>query len=664
MASAPGDRARPSSRSTAGGWSAACTGWRPTCARSTGTRAHPAPLAGPGPPPGGGPGGLHQRRQVDPAQPPHRCRCPGGGPALRHPRPPHPPAGPARRRDGAGHRHRRGSSASCPTSWWRRSAPPSTRCAWPTWWCTWSTGRPPTPRARSTRCARCWPRSAPTDVPELLVVNKADRSPEAAEAWRLPDPRRRGGRLGPHRRGHRRAAAGRGRPPAGGRPGGGAGRSPGPGATCWPPCTARARWWTSRHGDEAATVHVVLDEAGRARFAEFVAGRLRDGPTSPASGPPRTPTTGWRALRPAGRARCPGGLVDCSVGTPCDPPPPAVVRALASSGTERGYPASAGQPGAAAGRGRLAASAGSGSTWTPAPWRPASGTKELVASTPHYLRLRDPERDTVLYPAVVVPDLRHGGDAGRLPGRGGAAPAEADGAGSTSTPIAADDAERAVLLWVNSPSNPTGGLTDLGGGRRLGTGATACPVFSDECYTEFTWDGPPRSILQHGTRRGGGRALAVQALEPGRGAGRLLRRRPRAGGLPARRAPARRAHGPRAGAGGGGGGPGRRRPRGRAAASATASGSSSWPHVLGAAGCPVEPARPAASTCGCRCPTPVGRRLGHGRRPGRGRRDAGQPRRPLRGPAGAGYVRMAVVQPMERLRLVAERLEAAGWRAA
>ncbi len=24
------------------------------------------------------------------------------------------------------------------------------------------------------------------------------------------------------------------------------------------------------------------------------------------------------------------------------------------------------------------------------------------------------------------------------------------------------------------------------------------PVFSDECYAEFTWDGPPRSVLQHG----------------------------------------------------------------------------------------------------------------------------------------------------------------------
>jgi aspartate/methionine/tyrosine aminotransferase len=50
---------------------------------------------------------------------------------------------------------------------------------------------------------------------------------------------------------------------------------------------------------------------------------------------------------------------------------------------------------------------------------------------------------------------------------------------------------------VNSPSNPTGGLDDLGyaadWGRRHGI-----PVFSDECYTEFTWSTAPQSILQHG----------------------------------------------------------------------------------------------------------------------------------------------------------------------
>ena len=39
-----------------------------------------------------------------------------------------------------------------------------------------------------------------------------------------------------------------------------------------------------------------------------------------------------------------GGLVDLSIGTPCDPPPPAVIEALASSNAERGYPPSVGTP--------------------------------------------------------------------------------------------------------------------------------------------------------------------------------------------------------------------------------------------------------------------------------------------------------------------------------
>ena len=37
-----------------------------------------------------------------------------------------------------------------------------------------------------------------------------------------------------------------------------------------------------------------------------------------------------------------GGLVDLSIGTPCDPPPAAVIEALARSGAERGYPPSIG----------------------------------------------------------------------------------------------------------------------------------------------------------------------------------------------------------------------------------------------------------------------------------------------------------------------------------
>ena len=192
----------------------------------------------------------------------------------------------------------------------------------------------------------------------------------------------------------------------------------------------------------------------------------------------------------------PGGVVDCSIGTPCDPPPPGVIEALSSSGTERGYPASAGSP----------ALIGAAAAWLERrfglPVVPAGsvaacvGTKELVASVPHVLRLRQPERDTVLYPAVSYPTYAMGAALAGcravpvppLPGRPG---------GLDLSTIAESDADRALVLWSNSPSNPTGGLGDLAAEAAWGR-AHGVPVFSDECYAEFTWAGPPRTVLQHG----------------------------------------------------------------------------------------------------------------------------------------------------------------------
>lgn len=195
--------------------------------------------------------------------------------------------------------------------------------------------------------------------------------------------------------------------------------------------------------------------------------------------------------------RLPGGVVDCSVGTPCDPPPATVVRALALSGTERGYPSSAGSPAFR----RAAAdwlARRFGVTVEPSAIAACVGTKELVASTAHYLRLRYPARDTVLYPAVSYPTYAMGAT---LAGCRAVAvpPADADGSGLDLDAVDADDVRRALLLWANSPGNPTGGLTDLeslaGWGRRRDV-----PIFSDECYAEFTWRGRPRSILQSGSR--------------------------------------------------------------------------------------------------------------------------------------------------------------------
>lgn len=181
-----------------------------------------------------------------------------------------------------------------------------------------------------------------------------------------------------------------------------------------------------------------------------------------------------------------GGAVDLSIGTPGDPPAPAVLDALASSGTERGYPPSIGTE-------ALRAAVAEwfdrrfGVDVDPSDVGAAIGTKELVAGLPHWLRLRDPSRDTVLYPEVSYPSYAMG----------------ATLAGCRAVPVPMDDrwrldlshidpadAARALCLWANTPGNPAGGLDDLTAVAEWGR-RHRVPVFSDECYVEFTWSGPP-----------------------------------------------------------------------------------------------------------------------------------------------------------------------------
>ncbi len=189
-----------------------------------------------------------------------------------------------------------------------------------------------------------------------------------------------------------------------------------------------------------------------------------------------------------------GGLVDLSVGTPCDPPSAAVVAALGASGAEAGYPTSIGSPAfrdAAIGwlHRRF------GVDVSPTQVAACVGTKEFVASLPHLLRLRDPGRDTVLYPAVSYPSYAMGAE---LAGCRAVPVGVDDGWHVDLSTISADDAARALCLWVNTPANPTGAVDDLGAAAAWGRDH-GVPVFSDECYVEFTWNGPGHTILEHGS---------------------------------------------------------------------------------------------------------------------------------------------------------------------
>lgn len=195
--------------------------------------------------------------------------------------------------------------------------------------------------------------------------------------------------------------------------------------------------------------------------------------------------------------------VDLSIGTPCDPPAPAVVAALASSGAERGYPASIGSADL-----RLAASRWMQRRFAvdvdPATVAACVGTKEMVASTPWLLRLRRPERSVVLYPAVSYPTYAMGA---QLAGCRAVGVPPNSGGGLDLARIDPQDAADALVLWVNSPGNPTGALDDLAAvaawGRHHGV-----PVLSDECYVELTWSAKPESIVQHGVDQ----VLAVHSL--------------------------------------------------------------------------------------------------------------------------------------------------------
>ena len=158
------------------------------------------------------------------------------------------------------------------------------------------------------------------------------------------------------------------------------------------------------------------------------------------------------------------------------------------------------------------------------------GTKEFVAGVPAWCHLRNPERDTVLYPAVAYPTYAMGALLAGLR----AVPVPVDDALAAGPDGRVRRATRRGPCCCGSTRRVTrpGGLDDLAAAARWGRDRGIL-VFSDECYAEYTWEGPPRTILGHGDGpgrpgRGGGGALPVEALQHGRDAGGLVQRRPRA----------------------------------------------------------------------------------------------------------------------------------------
>jgi succinyldiaminopimelate transaminase len=118
----------------------------------------------------------------------------------------------------------------------------------------------------------------------------------------------------------------------------------------------------------------------------------------------------------------------------------------------------------------------------PANVLPTIGSKEFVASLPTQLGLG--RGDLVVIPEVSYPTY----EIGAL--MAGATMIRADG-------LTAIGPERPALIWINSPSNPTGRVLPVDHLIKVVSWARSrgAIVASDECYIDLGWESTPVSIL-------------------------------------------------------------------------------------------------------------------------------------------------------------------------
>lgn len=188
----------------------------------------------------------------------------------------------------------------------------------------------------------------------------------------------------------------------------------------------------------------------------------------------------WDSLAPAKEraSAVPGGLVDLSVGTPVDPTPPLVQEALRAASDAPGYPQTYGTP---ALRDAVAAwfdRRRGVPTVDPDGVMPTVGSKELVAWLPTLLGLGP--GDVVGFPGIAYPTYDVGA---RL---AGATPTVVDGLAALGPLTAATTPK---VLWLNSPSNPTGRVLGVEHLAKVVAWARehGVVVASDECYAELDW---------------------------------------------------------------------------------------------------------------------------------------------------------------------------------
>jgi succinyldiaminopimelate transaminase len=197
----------------------------------------------------------------------------------------------------------------------------------------------------------------------------------------------------------------------------------------------------------------------------------------------KLPDFPWDLLEPAKAvaAAHPGGIVDLSIGTPVDPVPLFIRQALFDAADAPGYPLTAGTPALrAAISAWLRASCGaSGDLGV----LPTIGSKELVAWLPTLLGVGP--GDVVVIPEIGYPTYEVGVQLS------GATPVRSDSL------LALGPDPRVKLIWINSPSNPTGKVLPVAHLRKVVAWARerGAVVVSDECYLALGWETAPVSIL-------------------------------------------------------------------------------------------------------------------------------------------------------------------------
>ena len=207
----------------------------------------------------------------------------------------------------------------------------------------------------------------------------------------------------------------------------------------------------------------------------------------------RLPAYTWDRIAPLREkaALHPDGPVDLSMGTPVDPVPDVIRAALAEASNAPGYPATWGTPHLrSAAAGWLARA--HGVCVSPDDVLPVVGTKEFIAWLPVMLGLGP--GDVVVHPALAYPTYDIGV---RLAGATAVASDDLPSGSGFGSGGGSGAFSRVRLVWVNSPSNPTGRVLSAEQLRRVVAWARerGAVVASDECYISLGWEVSPVSVL-------------------------------------------------------------------------------------------------------------------------------------------------------------------------